>query len=383
MPSAFLRHIADIPDPRREHGRQHPLVTIIGVAFVAFLAGADAWTEVEDFAHQHRDWLATRFDLSNGIPSHDTFSRVFRLLDSRRFADGFDGWLQEILGPFRGHLAIDGKACARAIEQGQPRSTLSAFATALGVGFGCRAFDGSELDTLRGLVQDLDLRGCTVSVDAIGTHADVAAAIRERGGDWLLALKGNQSGVHRDVVDFVDDAEREGFHHLSPGSHERLDLHGTGHGREERRTIQVYRSVKWLAKVQPAWAPTRTIVVVDRFSRRADGSDLFDGRDRRFFLCSRTLDALEAATLVRDHWKIENHQHHVLDVTFAEDRSRMRKDHAAANAAILRRQALNLLRTWPGRGTTSLRRLRKQAGWNPKILLQILSADRSGPTEPA
>jgi predicted transposase YbfD/YdcC len=370
MPSTDLdlaRAFAGLTDPRIDRTKKHELTDIIVIALCAVLCGADSWLEVEQFGHSKRDWLKRFLRLPNGVPSHDTFTRVFAALDPTEFQRCFAGWMAAAcaatgLVP----IAIDGKA-VRAADRNTFSGRLhlvSAWAAENRLILGQAAVPdlGNELTALPELLKVLDLAGAVVTIDAGGCHADVAGRIKGEGGQYVLALKDNQPRL----CEAVADRFRAVIEHGPPDrGHDLHEEECKGHGREETRTCEVLRDVTGLPG-QAAWPGLRTIAVVCRLCR-ANGTET---SEVRYFVSSLDADAKTILGLVRGHWGIENGLHWVLDVAFREDANRTRAGHAGANLGWLRRVALSLLKRSPGTGSIKGKRL--QAGWDDAFLANVL-----------
>ena len=381
--NSVLEHFASLPDPRHARGRLHVLGDVLTLAICAVVCGADSWAEVEQFARAKEAWFRTFLSLPAGVPSHDTFGRVFAALDPDAFERCFVAWTAAVAGSSRGRLvAVDGKAIRRGFRRAWDRAAgravtlVSAFAEANGVVLGQVAVDAksNEITAIPKLLELLDLRGATVTIDAMGCQREVAAAIVAKGGDYVLSLKGNQSALHEKVRVLLDASITERFAGgMSHGHHESTD---GGHGRVEVRRTWVTDEVQWLGPDLLALWPglaTGSVGVVE--SVRQDLGDL-SGRvttERRYFISSLAgVDAGRFAAAVRGHWSVENGLHWSLDVGFGEDRCRARVGHAAENFSRLRRLSLNLLR---GDRTVKvgIKGKRLRAGWDHDYLLKVLT----------
>lgn len=354
-----------LPDPRAGNAR-HELVDVLVIAFAATLCGAETCCDMALFGRAKEPLLRSLLRLRHGIPSHDTFSRVFRLLDPeafeavfRRFTAAFAERLGGTVGLAGQVVAVDGKSLAGAFEAGAqatPFHLVTAWATEQRLVLAQRRAPGrSETTAALELVALLDLLGATVTADALHGTRRMAAAIRARGGDYALAIKGNRGPLHRAMRELLERADPAASAVTSE----------TAHGRhEERRAV--------VLPVPPDW-PERFGFEDLTAAARVDSVRRLrtkEQRQSRYFALSRALPSREVLRVVRAHWTIENGQHWLLDVVMDEDRARARKDNAAANLAILRRLALNLLRTDPDRA--SVRAKIKKAGWHDPYLLGLL-----------
>lgn len=368
------RYFADLPDPRIERTKRHQLLDIIAISVCAVIAGADSFVDIEHYGHARADWFATFLDLPNGIPSHDTFGRVFARLDPAAFEHCFLTWVQAIMPSTTGALiAIDGKLARRSHDRGADRPPIdlvSAWATDARLVLGQVAVDdkSNEIPAVAALLALLDVTGAVVTLDAMHCQSATAATIRAGDADYVLALKGNQPLTHDAVETFFAEAVREAWRGVP---HERLVTEDAGHGRLETRRYWTTTDAELLAYLNPAgdtWPDLACVGMVER-ERTADGHT---SRETRYYLSSLSGEVKAFATAVRGHWGIENTQHWVLDMAFREDESRVRVGHAAENLAILRRIALNLIRLDRSRkGSVHTKRLK--AGWDHDYLLHLLS----------
>jgi predicted transposase YbfD/YdcC len=370
MPSTDLdlaRAFAGLTDPRIDRTKLHPLTDIVVIALCAVICGADSWTEVEEFGHAKRDWLGRFLALPNGIPSHDTFTRVFAALDPAEFQTCFAGWMAAAcratgLTP----IAIDGKA-VRAADRNTFSGRLhlvTAWATESRLVLAQAAVPdlGNELAAIPELLKVLDLAGAVVTLDAGGCYPEIAERITGEGGQYVLALKDNQPLLRQAVADRFQAVIEGG---PPAAGYDRHEEQSEGHGRQETRTCEVLRGVAGLPG-QAAWPGLCTIAVVCRLCR-AGGKET---AEVRYFVSSLDAGAEAILALVRGHWGIENGLHWVLDVAFREDANKTRAGHAGANLGWVRRVALSLLKRTPGKGSIKGKRL--QAGWDEAFLASVL-----------
>ena len=365
--AGFRGLFADLPDPRASNAR-HDLVEVLFIAFAAVLCGADSCQDMADFAAVKQDALRRVLRLRHGAPSHDTFSRIFRLLDGEAFETAFRGFM----AAFAAHLApsgtppviaLDGKSLSGAVESGArstPLHLVTAWAADRRLVLAQRkAEDRSEVTAALELVAMLDLEGTVVTADALHGSRRMAAAIRGRGGEYVLALKGNRGPLFREGRALLAASP--------PGA--ALATEKPAHGRNETRTACVLPvPADWPERFK--FEGLAAIARIDSTRRIGDKLE----QQTRHFVLSSVLPANDALRIIRAHWSIENQQHWLLDVVFNEDRARSRKDNAGQNLALLRRLALNLLQTdaW----TASIRRKVKRAGWDNAYLLSLLSQMR-------
>lgn len=364
-------HFADLPDPRVERTRVHDLFDIVTIATCAVLCGADSWVEVELFGTSKQEWFASFLALPGGIPSHDTFGRVFARLDPDAFVRGFMSLVRAALPDLEHEVvALDGKALCGAHDAGDPpRLLVSAFATSARLVLGHRTVgaDSNEIPALPAVLELLDLSGSIVTADAIHCQTRTAQAIRDAGADYVLRLKRNQPDTHAAVVAWVAEVEQAGWR---TAPHQCLETVDTEHGRYELRRYWTTTDPALLAYLNPdeRWPELASVGMVRRTRETAQGTS----NETSYYLSSLDGDARTFAEAARGHWGIENSQHWILDVAFREDESRVRVDHGAENLATLRRIALNLLRQdTTTRAGTKARRLK--AGWDERYLLRLLS----------
>jgi predicted transposase YbfD/YdcC len=363
--SAAWACLEAVADPRLQRGQRHQLVDILVIALCGFLAGCEGWVDVALFGRARRKWLETFLELPNGIPSHDTFGRVFALLDPQQLAGVLRQFVQAVTGPLEGEaVAIDGKTLIGSGESTTAKQALhlvSAWATRRGVVLGqvATADHSNEITAIPRLLRLLDLQGATVTIDAMGCQKGIARQVRAQGADYVLAVKGNQLGLERAI-----------HFHLGRGHSQvpraKLQTCEQSHGRQERRT---YTAMAAPPSVTRHWPDAQSIVRVCRVSTDGHGKKTKEVRD---FLSSLPPQVERLAAHIRGHWGIENRLHWSLDVTFNEDRSRIRQGHAAENAALLRRLALSILKQ-DSRYSDSLRCKRLRAGWETSALEYYLT----------
>jgi predicted transposase YbfD/YdcC len=371
-PPALLHHFAALDDPRVERTKLHPLLSIITIALCAVIAGADSWDDIELFGRLRADWFATFLDLPHGIPSHDTFNRVFAALDPVQFRACFRSWMAAVTTVLPAQtIALDGKTLRRSHDRfhgKQPLHLVSAWASANRLILAQLPTEtkSNEITALPDLLRQLAIARCIVTIDAMGCQREIAQQIRDQGGDYVLALKENQETLAADVALSFRAGEGDAFAGIR---HDQMTSVGKGHGRIETRQATVIDDPAVLGWVQERhdWPGLGAIAWMQ--AQRRIGAEVTV--EDRYYLLRRSLDAAAFVEAVRSHWGIENSVHWVLDVTFGEDQSRIRAGHAAENVAILRHIALNLLRQQPVK-QASLKGRRKLAGWDTAYLLQVL-----------
>lgn len=369
-----LQYFSDLPDPRAANVR-HRLIDLLVMSLCATICGADGWDDFADFADAKRDWFGTFLDLEHGVPSADTFRRVISRLDPDEFERCFFAWMQCVVELSQGKLvAIDGKSIRRSFERGWDKigmaHMVSAFTQHNGQVFTQIKADGKgqELAAITKLLGLIDLKGATVTIDAIGAQKNIAQKIRESGGEYVLAVKENQPALHQSIRRELDDMIRTQGVYLTSDKHESVDA---GHGRIETRQVWVTDQLSWLTQ-RHDWPGLRSVAVIES-KREVPGHG--DSIERRYFISSLPADAQAMAAAIRGHWGIENGLHHVLDVSFREDDSRIRKDHGAENVSRLRRMAMNVLRVQGDKHTKrkSIKGRRKIAGWDHDFLLHLIA----------
>jgi predicted transposase YbfD/YdcC len=367
MPLSLTTVFADLPDPRIETANKlHKLLDILVIATCAVIAGADTWEEIAEYGRTKQKFFRRFLELPNGIPSHDTFERVFARLDPDAFADRFGRWMAaacESTGLV--HIAIDGKS-ARSSAKDTFTGCLhlvNAWAVENRLILGARSVPegGHEITTIPELLETLDLAGAVVTIDAAGCQKAIVEKIRQRGGDYIVCVKGNQRSLRGAVADAFERAGEAEFAGCGIAS-----ALGEGHGRAEERYVTVLRKPEGLPE---GWAGVRAVALVCR-ERRVKGSR--SASTSHYYLTSLRCGAKKLAGYIRNHWGIENALHWCLDVSFREDESRTRAGHAGANLGLLRRVALSLLKQAGTKGSIKARRMK--AGWDDDYLLQVLQA---------
>ena len=363
------KHFSTLKDPRRRHRRLHLLQDILVIALCAVVAGAQDWQDIETFGRKRHDWLVRFLKLPHGIPSHDTFERVFDRLDPLAFQACFRNWMRAVQQALDiQHVAIDGKTLrSSGTAQLGPLHLVSAWATAQRLSLGQVAVDAksNEITAIPALLELLDLGGALATIDAMGCQKAIAQKIVDRDGDYILTVKDNQEHLLEDIERSVAQAFDTDFAGLE---HDAYETRERGHGREEYRSYIVIHSTAGLRHAAD-WRKLTTIGMC--YSERTVGG--VTSEETRYFIGSRKASAKTYGKALRNHWGIENSLHWQLDVTFAEDDNRVGKRNAAENLALLRRLTLSLLQAHPSK--LSIAKKRYAAALDQDFLEEILRGD--------
>jgi len=366
------QYFVAVEDPRCSGKVEHRLIEVLVIAVCAVIACAESWNDIALYGRSKLPWLRTFLELANGIPSHDTFRRVFMLIDPDAFEAGFAAWVGSLADRFeREVVAIDGKTIRRSFDHGREQSPLhvvSAWASEQGLVLGQRCVDGksNEITAVPELLDQLALENSIVTLDAMGCQTAIAEKILARGGDYLLTLKGNHPLAHAAVVEHFDQrCFRRGASHRAD-----CDAFDDTHGRLVRRRVFASTDAAALEALS-GWPGLRTVLAVESI-RSVNSAPTKVESEIRYFLSSCPDSPAVLGQAIRSHWAVENALHWVLDVTFREDDSRVRDRTAARNLALLRKIALNIV----GRDQTSkasVRARRKKAAWNDAYMLKLLA----------
>ena len=371
---SIQQHFRALPDPRSGPALLHRLIDIVTIALCAVICGANEWTDVEEFGHTHEAWLRQFLELPHGIPSHDTFGRVFARLDPPAFERCLASWVRAVVQSLHGRqVALDGKTLRNSRDpyRGQEAvQTVSAWLVGADLVLGHLqvAAGSNEIPTVREVLSWLDLRGCVVSADALHCQAETARLVVERGGDYVLPVKENQSTLRQRLQETFDYETPRGFRGVKHTAYRRTEK---GHGRVETRRYAVLTDPSYLQEIDPdgRWWRLGSVIRVER-ERALDGAV---SHEVHYYISSLVEPARTLASVIRNHWGIENKLHWRLDVVLDEDYSRVRADHGPENFAVLRRLALNLLQR-EGTHRHGVQAKRLKAAWDTDYLLKVLEA---------
>jgi len=370
-PISLIVSFQDLPDPRVTGRCNHKLIDIIVIAVCAVIAGAESWVEIADFGEARQEWLSTFLELPGGIPSHDTFGRLFAALDGEAFQTAFMRWVEDVFHVSQGQvIAIDGKTVRRSHERGIGKEAIhmvNAWATDNGIALGQWKTEAksNEITAIPLLLRQLNVSGCIVTVDAMGAQTKIAQAIRDEKADYVLRVKDNQGRLHQDIQDWFAHADQVQFRAMT---HSYAETVSKGHGRIEIRrcwAIDDPLAFDYIRHYE-GWTDLQTIVRVQRERRLSNTI----GLETAYYISSLDADAQRLLTATRYHWAVENSLHWVLDVTFGEDDARIRIGHAAQNMAILRQLSLNILKKYSAKG--SIRSKRYKSALSTTYLEKIL-----------
>jgi predicted transposase YbfD/YdcC len=367
--ASISNHFGNLTDPRH-HNIRHKLIDIITIAICAIICGAETWTQVEEYGHSKEEWFSDFLELPSGIPSHDTFGRIFAMIDPDQFKQAFISWAQTICELYRGALvAIDGKTLRRSHDSSRDKAAIhmvSAWASQNGLVLGQVKTNekSNEITAIPELIKALELQGTIVTIDAMGCQKHIVQDIVNQGADYVLSLKANQPNLHNQVELFFQDYLQADI--KDDSTFDAFESTDGEHGRIEIRRYWTTSHIDWLQGKED-WTNLRTIAMVQR-ERHIDDKVT---TETAYYISSLPSNAEKLAQSIRGHWGIENSLHWTLDVCFREDQCRVRKDHGPQNFAILRHIALNLLKkekTFKG----GIQSQRLKAGWNNDYLVKVL-----------
>lgn len=366
-------HFQGIEDKRRGAGKRHKLIDILTIAICGIICGADDWSGIEAYGEAKVEWLKGFLELPHGIPSHDTFGRVFSWLDPGAFESSFLGWVQEVMEISKGQvIAVDGKTVRRSHDHVNGKEAIhivSAWAEKNRLVLGQVKVDekSNEITAIPDLLRVLDITGCIVTTDAMGCQQEIAATVIEKGGDYILALKENQGQLYEDANELFAGAAEVNFFDVE---HTHAKTTNKNHGRIEVRECWAITDPDFTHYLRgfENWKGLRCLIKVSSQRQTSDGTSQED----RYFISSLKTPAKQMLQAVRGHWSIENGLHWVLDIAFREDESRVRKDHAPENLAILRHIALNLLKQDLSK-KLGIKNKRLAAAWNNDYLVHLFT----------
>ncbi|WP_096595559.1 ISAs1 family transposase [Calothrix sp. NIES-2098] len=335
-------HFAQMEDPRVDRTKRHKLIDILTIAICAVICGADSWVAIELYGCTKYEWLKTFLELPNGIPSHDTFARVFAQLDTQKFQECFLSWMRTIQKITSAEIvAIDGKTLCGSNDKASGQSAIeivSAWATTNRMVLGQVKVDShsNEITAIPELLKVLELSGCIVTIDAIGCQKNIVKLIAQQDADYVITLKKNQGNLANEVEELIAEGIRTGFQGLKHSTYKTEEV---SHGRHEIRHYLMISNIGNKLDPDSVWAKLNSIGMVESV-RELDGETTVE---TRYFISSLEDNAQKFANSIRSHWGIENSLHWVLDVALNEDNCRIRKDNAPQNFAVLRHIAVNLL----------------------------------------
>jgi len=373
--TAIDRFFGHLQDPRIDRTKAHDLIDIITIAICGVICSADGWVDVAEFGRCKEKWFRTFLRLRNGIPSHDTFNRVFAMLNPTAFGECFAAFVQHLCEDLAGEVVpIDGKTMRRAMSKAGKKGAfhmVSAFASEAGLTLAQVAVDekSNEITAIPKLLKILDIRGATITIDAMGCQKEIAKQIIDQEGDYVLAAKANQPTLLEQVKRVMDEIVDHPIPDAPHQKHERHETIEKGHGRIETRRVYV-APARGDEDLLAAWAGVKQFVRVDR-QREINGVTSFESS---YYIASHdVITAVRMGRTIRSHWSIENTLHWTLDMAFDEDHSRIRVGHGAQNMAVLRKLALNLIKN-EKTSKRSVKGKRLKAGWQDDYLFCVLKA---------
>lgn len=371
----FFDHFKHLKDPRIDRSKQYGMLEILFLALCGVISNCEGWIDIEDYGKSHLSLLRKYLPYKNGIPSDDTLRRFFRAVDSKQLNKCFVSWIRSIVKQEHLHdtvIAIDGKTARGSVDEAQAAlHMVSAYATDLRLVL-CQqkvSEKSNEITAIPSLLNVLDLRGAIVTIDAMGAQRNIAQQIKAHEGDYVLALKKNQGNLHEEVETVFTLEKKDNFKDVL---HDTFTTIEKGHGRIEKRTCTVVDVGNYVSK-KDDWEGLKSVVCIES-EREIKGKKT---RELRYYISSLELDAKKILAAVRSHWAIENSVHWVLDMAFGEDQSKIRKENAPENMAVIRRFALNFLNNAKAafNTRTSIRRIRRMAGWQDGVIDMILAAN--------
>lgn len=364
----LLKAFATLPDPRKSRNQIYPLIDVIGVAIIGILCSGNDWVNIVQWANAYKHWFQSVGLCLNGIPSHDTIGRFFRLVDPKAFEGCFVQWVQTLVDKIQGVVAIDGKTICNSGDSFSKKKAshiVTAFAAENDIILGQlkTAEKSNEITAIPELLKTLRLKGCIITIDAMGCQTSIIKKIVEQRGDYVIGLKGNQGNLHAEAVNFFDQAIDAGAQEAECSYTKTIEK---DHGRIEEREIWTTSNLDWLQNTEE-WHALKSLTCI-KSTRHEKGKTSVE---IRYYISSLSAPAARIGEIIRLHWGIENKLHWHLDVTFNEDKSNVRAGYGAENFSLLKRCVLNLIKA----DTTekaSISTKRKMAGWNPAYRLKLL-----------
>jgi predicted transposase YbfD/YdcC len=382
MPSAplpiLMEYLSDLPDPRVERTRLHRLLDVLTIGICAVICGAEGWDDISEFGRAKEEWLREKLGLSlpNGIPSADTFRRVFARLQPQKLQEAFRRWTQQLYVMTQGEvISLDGKVLRHSFDTAFDQSAIhmvSAWASSARLVLGAVKVNekSNEITAVPLLLAAMDLEGCIITADALNTQKSIAAQIVAQGADYLLPVKENHPHLYQDIQNLFAHARAHRYEGLE---HSHRTSRTYGHGRSETRecdAILLQKNDPFWGDMQQEWSKLSSLVRIERTRETAKGNT----SEVAYYISSLRAEAAVYQRAARSHWGIENRVHYVLDVSMEEDNCRIRRDHGAENFAVLRHIALNLLRQEQTK-KAGVKAKQKMSGWNHEYLAKVLLAD--------
>jgi len=376
LEESFIQNFSALNDPRIERSKEHLLIDIVAISILAVISGAEGWVAIETYGQAKYEWLKEFLSLPNGVPSHDTFSRVWSRIDPSEFQECFQVWVSSITKKLGVEvIAIDGKTLKQSYDRQAQQKALhivSAWSSSHQLVLGQKKVNdkSNEITAIPALIEMLEIEGGIVTIDAMGCQKEITRLIPQKKGDYIIALKANQKGLYQEIKAGFETAEAEGFNNREYSNYQQIE---TGHHRLEKREV-ITLSISSLPRLrnQSLWTDLRTVVMVKSQRKLWNKTTT----EVRFYISSIEKDPQKIGNAIRSHWGIENCLHWTLDVTFSEDKSRIRKDNAPENFALLRRLALNLLKQEKSvKGSLKMKRYR--ASMDNDYLTKVLVASAS------
>lgn len=368
----WLSQFEDLEDPRGLQGQTHAFLSIVLIAILATIGGASGWEDIELYAESHQVWLESFLDLSNGIPHADTYRRVFERVQPEALQRCFLGWVHQVVEATGSQvIPIDGKSIKGSYDRNKKQSALhvvSAWASEHRLLLGQVKVENksNEITAIPALLELLNITGCIITIDAMGTQTEIARQIVVKGADYVLSLKANHPTLYAQVKAWFESADSKGFEGIEHSYDQRIEA---GHHRQENRQVWVVPATAIADLYQPSsWTGLQSVVMVIRVRQLWNKTT----REVQFYLSSLPCDAQRIGRAIRAHWGIENQLHWVLDVTFGEDASRIRNRHSSENFSLMRRMAISLLNQETST-KRSLRQKAKRAAMDSNYMLQILA----------